>query len=66
MRGGGNNFDLFSIFWQPNSALKMFICLLRAILNKLLTRDKLTSFGVIDIHLCPLCLVGHESRDLQV
>ena len=41
----------------------MSICLIRAIHNKLLTRDKLLSIGIVDSDTCPLCLFGQESRN---
>ena len=63
MRERGNAFDLFSIVWQPTAVPKMSICLLKAIHNKLLTRDKLITIGVADSAICSLCLSANESRD---
>ena len=63
VRERGNAFDLFSIVWQPTAVLKMSICLLKAIHNKLLTRDKLITIGVADSTMCSLCLAANESRD---
>jgi len=62
-REEGNPFELFQVVWQPNIAPKMSICLIRAIHNKLLTREKLLSIGIVDSDTCPLCLSGQESRN---
>jgi len=57
-----NPFYLYSIVWIPNVVSKMSLCLLRAIHNKLLIRDKLTTIGVIDSADCLLCLAANESK----
>ena len=57
------SFNFYQIVWHQNTAPKMNICLLRAIHNKLLTRDKLIFIGSIDSDICPLCLLAQKSRD---
>jgi len=43
----GQEYDFHSIIWFPAHYPKMDICLLRALVRKLLTRDKLVQFNVI-------------------
>ena len=56
---------MFEFFvWQPNSFPKMsLLSLLRALHNKLLTKDKLMSTGVNDSDPFPLCMSRHEPID---
>jgi len=57
----GQKFDLCSSIWYPAHCLKMNVCLLRAILDELLTRDKLMQFGIIQANVCSLCRLEPET-----
>jgi len=50
-------------FGSLHIAPKMAICLLRAFPTKLLTRDRLYQFGIIQTNLCPFCTLLSESND---
>ena len=56
-------FDLYSVVWFPNSCPKMSTCLLRALHDKLLTRDFLLVLSIAHSDACSLCITGHGSRD---
>ena len=54
-------FELYSLVWFPSNSPKMACSLLRALLNRLLTRDKLHNFGITQHMNCVLCDTGMES-----
>ncbi|XP_020243282.1 uncharacterized protein LOC109821509 [Asparagus officinalis] len=53
--------------WKINGLgyiiLKMSCCLLKSLLNRLSTRDRLYRFGIISTEVCVLCIDGKESID---
>jgi len=53
-------FEFQSIIWYPAHCPKMAICLPRALLEKLLIRDKVVQFGIIQTNICPLCNILPE------
>ncbi|XP_020271020.1 uncharacterized protein LOC109846208 [Asparagus officinalis] len=56
-------FDLFNVVWFPCFAPKMACCLLKSLLNRLATRDRLFRFGIILTEDCVLCSGRKESID---
>lgn len=57
------NFALASVVWFPNQSPKMACCLLKGLLNRLPTKDRLLRFGLINSHICVLCENDIESRN---
>jgi len=47
--------DYHSVIWFPNACPKFSCCLLRAIHDRLLTRQRLLNFGIINTNDCVLC-----------
>ena len=48
-------FELASVVWYPHHCPKMSTCLLRTLLDKLLTRDRLKQYGIVEQDFCVLC-----------
>ena len=50
----GEEFEFHSTIWFPSHYPEMATCLLRALLGKLLIKDKLLNFGIIQSNICTL------------
>ena len=54
-------FEFYTLVWFPAYNPKMACCLLRALKNRLLTRDRLSNFGITQQVQCVMCHIGLES-----
>ncbi|XP_020258783.1 uncharacterized protein LOC109835210 [Asparagus officinalis] len=63
IRSSGAAFELYNVVWYPSSNPRMSYCLLKALYNRLPTRDRLINFGISSSEICVLCDLAKESRD---
>ena len=63
VRQFGELFALHDMVWFPHSNPMMSSCLLKGILDKLPTRSRLYSFGILNSDSCVLCNSDSETRD---
>ncbi|XP_020245010.1 uncharacterized protein LOC109823135 [Asparagus officinalis] len=63
IRSSGAVFELYNVVWFPSSNPRMSYCLLKALYNRLSTRDRLINFGISSSDICVLCNLAKESRD---
>ena len=60
-QGRREKFELSKFIWFPSHCPKMTSCLLRALHQKLPTKDKLMKIGVVNQNVCSLCQQYPES-----
>lgn len=57
------NFELYDVLWHQFHCPKWSYCLYKALSGKLLTRDRMLRFGMIQDAKCTLCDQGLESHE---
>jgi len=62
IRQVGIFFEFQQLVWSPANCPKMAICLLRSLNRKLLTKERLLKFGIIQENVCYLCNAAPETN----